>query len=145
MPVGGECVRIVRSFAVAALIATGVGAMTSHSFAQSAPGPYTAAQAAAGAKLYGDNCASCHGAKLEGDVGPALAGDAFISQWPGQTADDVYAEMSTQMPATAPGSLKPAEYLALLAYVLQQNGYPAGPAALDPAKLKTIKIVAQKS
>jgi mono/diheme cytochrome c family protein len=129
----------IAAFALGALAAT-----TGYSFAQNTPGPYTVAQATAGAALYAANCTDCHGAKLEGGTGPALAGDAFISQWNGQTAADVYSGMSTQMPMTSPGSLKPAEYLALMAYILQQNKYPAGPAALDATTLKTVKIAAQK-
>jgi hypothetical protein len=46
------------------------------------------------------------------------------------------------MPLGNPGSLKPAEYLEITAYLLQRNKYPAGPAPLTQAKLKTIKIVA---
>ena len=41
-----------------------------------------------------------------------------------------------------PGSLKPEDYAAVTAYVLQQNGYPAGttPLAKGAAGLKDAKI-----
>jgi len=103
-------------------------------------GVYTAAQATQGAMIFAAQCATCHGAKLEGGAGPQLAGDDFIAKWSGQTADDVHYVVSTQMPMTNPGSLSPAEALAVLAYILQQNHYPAGPTALDAATLKTVKI-----
>ncbi len=47
--------------------------------AQSRPnsGWYTTAQAASGAKAYQKTCASCHGAKLQGGMGPALIGRQF--------------------------------------------------------------------
>ena len=32
---------------------------------------------AAFASLYADNCAACHGAKMEGDIGPELIGDDY--------------------------------------------------------------------
>jgi hypothetical protein len=51
--------------------------------------------------------------------------------------------IATQMPFTAPGSLKPDQVLAVLAYILQQNKYPAGESALTAPKTKTVKIVKQ--
>jgi mono/diheme cytochrome c family protein len=110
--------------------------------AQSA-GTYTADQAQHGAKLYADNCAMCHKADLSGDAGPPLAGKAFIQKWSGQTADDIHDIVATQMPLTAPGSLKPDEDLALVAYILSKNGYPAGDTPLAKANLKSITIKAQ--
>ena len=38
--------------------------------------------------------------------------------------------IANTMPQSDPGSLKPAEYAAVTAYIMQQNGYPAGTAAL---------------
>ena len=44
---------------------------------------YTTAQAAQGQKLYAADCASCHGAKLEGGGGPALTGAAWLQLYGG--------------------------------------------------------------
>ncbi len=133
----------VRPLVVTTIVVTCWSAFSSHaSIAQSA-GVYTQAQAAQGAQLYAAQCASCHGAKLEGGAGPQLAGSDFIGKWSGQTADDVHDVIATQMPQTAPGSLKPAESLALTAYLLQQNKYGAGASPLDAAKLKAVKIAKQ--
>ena len=41
------------------------------------PALYTADQATAGAAVYGQACAACHGAQLEGVAAPALKGSAF--------------------------------------------------------------------
>jgi mono/diheme cytochrome c family protein len=106
-------------------------------------GVYTAAQAQAGAKLFAANCAMCHAADLAGDSGPPLAGKAFLSKWTGQTAADLHDVVATQMPLTSPGSLKPDEALAVVAFILSKNGYPAGAAPLQRAKLKSITIKAQ--
>jgi mono/diheme cytochrome c family protein len=108
-----------------------------------ATGVYAAPQAQSGAKLFAANCAACHGADLSGTAAPPLAGKSFLTKWSGQTAADIHDVVSTQMPLTAPGSLKPAEYIDLVAFVLSKNGYPAGTAPLEKAKLKNITIKAQ--
>lgn len=88
------------------------------------PIPFTATQAATGAKAFAQNCASCHGATLKGVTGPALVGKtSAIAQ---QSLVDVYEYVSQQMPMTAPGSLSKAQYLSIVAYILQKNGHKAG-------------------
>jgi mono/diheme cytochrome c family protein len=136
-------VNFLRWFAALGLASTVATLLVTGSLSAQSGGVYTAAQAAAGAKLFSADCAQCHGQKLEGIAGPALAGKAFLDKWSGQTADDLHYVMSTQMPLTAPGSLKPDEYLDLVAYVLQQNGYAPGSDPLTAAKLKGIKIAPQ--
>ncbi len=96
------------------------------------PGLYTTAQAAAGAKAYAASCASCHGVKLQGVTAPPLKGDAAPYHGTA-TVGDVYNAVSTQMPLNAPGSLSPATYAAIVAYLMQQNGHRAGPKPLTPA------------
>jgi polar amino acid transport system substrate-binding protein len=66
-----------------------------------------------------------------------------MSKWTGQTADDLRDVIATQMPLTNPGSLKPDEVLSVLAYILQQNKYPAGSTPLTAPATKTVKIVKQ--
>ena len=129
--------------AVAALgIATALGLSPAPAAAAVTPsaGAYSAKQAAAGKTLYGDNCSSCHGVDLRGVAGPALTGDAFTSQWTNEPVSDMYGLMSKNMPLGAPGSLKPSEYLAITAYLLQQSKYPAGATPLTIAKLKTVRL-----
>ena len=138
-----KLVRVLAPVALALLVAATVRAQPSA--AQTTSGPYTAAQATAGAALYTAQCSMCHGDKLEGISGPALAGNDFLSKWTGQTADDLRDVIATQMPLTSPGSLKPAEVMSVLAYILQQNKYPAGSVPLTPAISKTVKIAKQGS
>jgi mono/diheme cytochrome c family protein len=118
----------VAALAVLALAATG---------AAKEPGLYTASQAAAGAKAYAAQCVSCHGAKLQGGMGPPLKGAAAPYHGT-MTVGDVYAAVSTQMPMGKPGSLPPTTYAAILAYLLQQNGHPSGPNLLAPAALPKV-------
>ncbi len=136
--------RKLASVAVLAFtFGSGALLVAPHPSAAQSGGVYTTAQAQRGAKLFADDCAMCHGQDLSGGAGPPLAGKAFIGKWSGQTADDVHDVVATQMPLTAPGSLKPDEYLALVAFILSKNGYPAGSAPLEKSKLKTITIKAQ--
>jgi hypothetical protein len=49
------------------------------------------------------------------------------------------------MPAGAPGSLTHDQYTAIMAYILQKNGYPAGSTALDftATQTSTVPLVSQ--
>jgi mono/diheme cytochrome c family protein len=136
--------KLARVLAPVAVALIAAAASTAHPLsAQTTGGVYTAAQATAGAAIYTAQCSMCHGDKLEGVSGPPLAGSDFLAKWSGQTADDLRDIIATQMPLTAPGSLKPAEVMSVLAYILQQNKYPAGSTALTPAASKTVKIAKQ--
>ena len=108
------------------------------------PALYTDAQAQAGAAIYSQSCAACHGPQLEGVAAPALKGSAFgdMATAQGMTADQLLDVITNTMPQSDPGSLKTDEYNAVTAYVLQQNGYPAGTVALtkDAAGLKGAKV-----
>ena len=54
--------------------------------------------------------------------------------------------MTTQMPMNAPASLSHEQYLAILAYILKQNGYPAGskPLAYGAAMNSKITMTSHK-
>jgi mono/diheme cytochrome c family protein len=135
--------KLSRALPVIALALVASAAFTTHSLSAQSGGVYTAAQAKAGAAIFAAQCSVCHGQKLEGVSGPQLAGTDFIGKWTGQTADDLRDVIATEMPLTNPGSLKPNEVLQLLAYMLQQNKYPAGASELTAPKAKTVKIVKQ--
>jgi len=131
---------------VSAVIGVAVFALLPlHAGAQDAkPALYTADQATAGATTYQQACAACHGGALEGVSAPALKGEAFgeMATAQGLTADSLLEVTAATMPQSSPGSLKPEEYNAVVAYILQQNGYPAGTVALAPhaTGLKDAKI-----
>jgi polar amino acid transport system substrate-binding protein len=108
------------------------------------PALYTADQATAGAAVYSQSCAACHGPQLEGVAAPALKGAAFGEMATAQslTVDSLLDVIINTMPQSDPGSLKPEDYAAVTAYILQQNGYPAGTTALakGAAGLKDAKV-----
>ena len=107
-------------------------------------GIYTAEQAAKGKSLANENCAPCHGADIKGgDLAPTLSGNDFIGHWYDAKLSELADKVALTMPANAPGSLKPEEYAAVLAYMLEANGVPAGQATLtmDKPALDAIMIV----
>ena len=112
---------------LAALSITGLRA------AADAPALYTAAQAGAGAAIFAQQCATCHGAALEGVAGPALKGAAFHQMAAAQAlnAQSLLNVISQSMPQDNPGTLSPVQYADLVAFILQQNGYPAGSTELS--------------
>ena len=94
-----------------------------------------------------ENCATCHGDNLEGSGPmPALAGKDFLASWQGKTVGDLYDKTFTTMPATAPGSLTPAQAADIVSYMLSSSRFKAGSTELEPKTevLQQIKIEAPK-
>jgi quinoprotein glucose dehydrogenase len=95
-------------------------------------GVYTAEQAKRGEALYKEQCATCHGDNLEGSGPmPPLAGKDFLTNWGGKTVGDLFEKTATTMPATAPGTLTPAQSADITAHMLAVGKYPAGTTELD--------------
>ncbi len=105
---------------------------------------YTDAQAMNGRDIYYHTCAVCHGEDLTGKVGPALTGRQFHQMVAAQhmTAPMLLQFIATQMPQTKPGSLTPTQCSDIMAFILKENGYPAGdrPLSTDDPKLKDIDL-----
>ena len=110
-------------------------------------GVFTEAQAKRGDVLYKEQCATCHGDNLEGSGPmPALAGKDFLASWQGKTVGDLFDKTATTMPATAPGSLTPAQAVDIVAYMLGASRYKTGATELEAKTevLSQIKIDAPK-
>jgi mono/diheme cytochrome c family protein len=106
-------------------------------------GVYSAEQARRGDALYAKNCASCHGAKLEGhNQAPPLSGAEFVMNWDGQPLSELMERIQTSMPADKPGSLSAKESAEAIALLLRENGLPAGESDLpaDAERLKQIRF-----
>lgn len=95
------------------------------------PALYTQAQAVTGKQKFLDNCALCHGEDLSGLAGPALKGPKFAPAKANFHVGDIFTIVTHNMPATQPGSLPEQDYVEIMAFLLQQNGYPAGDSALS--------------
>ena len=98
-------------------------------------GVMNADQVARGRAGHRTNCSSCHGAE-------AYSGEAFEKAWKGRTLFDLVDLIRTTMPNDNPGQLPLADYVDVVAYILNLNGYPQGEAELaaNEAELKKIRI-----
>ncbi len=122
--------NLARFSAVVLASAAVAGVWMTHAVAQSAPGaaPFTDAQAQAGQAAYAQNCARCH----EAGEAPPLSGSGFLNVWASRTTKDLYARVKDTMPVDNPGSLDSGTAVAIVAYLLKNNGAAAGTAAFTP-------------
>lgn len=85
----------------------------------------------------------CHGAQLEGGAGPPLKGPNLttLGEKTHLSVGDMFTYIATAMPFNAPGSLSKDEYVKIMAYILKQNGYPAGSKALTYSSAGNVKVL----
>ena len=108
-------------------------------------GVFTAEQSARGAKLYAQNCASCHGTSLTGgESAPPLTGGAFSSNWYGLTVGDLFERIRNTMPADRPGRIQRQQNADILSFILSMNRFPTGATELSTQTelLKQIRLEA---
>lgn len=110
-----------------------------------------------GQQIYAEQCASCHGANLEGirnpnlpqGGGPALIGGrgtlntpkfkiTVESYWPYATT--LYDYILRAMPYTAPSSLKPDEVYSLVAFILGRANIIDKKTAMDANSLPKVRM-----
>ena len=104
---------------------------------------YVADQASKGAGLYETSCAECHGPELEGgETAPALAGPDFRWAWNGRSVGELFESIRISMPEGRPRSMTRTEKASVLAFMLSENGFPAGAAELanETDLLETFRI-----
>jgi mono/diheme cytochrome c family protein len=130
---------LARRFVVVLLCSAG-GAWA-HAQPAAQPTVFTAAQASAGKTAFQAHCASCHAGDLGGkDDAPALKGDGFLATWQAKPVNELFDFVRTTMPPEG-GSISQDDYLAIVAYALQENGATAGPQPLTPATSTLISAV----
>ncbi len=134
----GAVLGVLGALAIGALLplaAAGAGAK--------APALYAKSQIAAGEKAYSTKCAMCHGANLEGGAGPPLSGPNMttLGTKTHLTVGDMFGYITANMPMNAPASLSHDEYVAVTAYILNKNGYPAGSKPLTYASANASKVM----
>ena len=112
----------------------------------------------AGAAIYAQKCAVCHGPRGEGiEKNPRLIGreppPGFVfatdakapktigNYWPYATT--LYDYLHRTMPLTAPGSLTSDETYSLAAFLLSENGIIPSTATIDAKTLPAVKMPAQ--
>lgn len=100
-------------------------------------GVYTAAQADRGQVLFRSKCASCHAPNRFTD-------DLFYTSFAGKPMWEMFDVISDTMPEEAPGSMKPEEYVDVMAYLLRLNAFPTGDTELPVGKDALSAIVMEK-
>ena len=98
-----------------------------------ADGLFTSDQVERGRKEFQIACASCH---MLGEH----TGKSFEGKWNGSTLGDFFDLVSNTMPESDPGSLKPEDYVSILAFFLSESGYKEGTTAL-PSDLESLKKI----
>lgn len=108
-------------------------------------GAYTAAQAERGKEAYGKHCSGCHGTDAKGGKATPLTGDLFMMHWEAKTVEQLFHKVRDTMPRGTPAatqSVSENDKLDIIAYVIQQNGFPAGAQELtDEPRLATVQIM----
>jgi uncharacterized protein YjbI with pentapeptide repeats len=100
------------------------------------PVVFTPAQVTQGRGLFGSSCTGCHGENLQGLDAPPLTGDFFTHWYDGPVAA-LFDYIITTMPLDRPGSLTPQQTAALVAFILERNGFAPGetPLPAEPEAL----------
>lgn len=134
----------MKAAAIAAVVVVSLLALryASASAAGTPPPPlpsYADRQARVGQTLYYENCAECHGASLEGNFGPALAGADGNLQW--DTVSYVYNYVTAHMPAGNAGGLSQKEYVEIMAFLLKAHGVAPGANELTAASANASKAM----
>ena len=97
-------------------------------------GVYTTGQADRGYGEYGRYCARCHGPDLDGiGAAPMLYSSRFLDRWREDSLRTLYDYVKTNMPQDGkpgPGGLTPAQYVDIVAFLLQSSELPAGTSEL---------------
>jgi len=93
---------------------------------------YTAAQAARGDQVFHAVCMACHTVADH-------TGASFQAKWGKGTAAPLFVRVS-MMPENAPGSLPKDDYIAVMAYMMRESGFPAGKTPLPSEITELDKI-----
>ena len=99
---------------------------------------YSDTQATRGQQLYQKLCVNCHGATLEGVVGPPLAGDLFLSVWSARPLGDLVDKIEQTMPPGQPDSLGRPQAIDLAAFILRSGQVSTRAIDLGTAELGQI-------
>jgi S-disulfanyl-L-cysteine oxidoreductase SoxD len=144
---GQAATRLALGGAACALVMAGMFSVTGQARQARTvdAGVYSTAQAQRGAALYKAQCVACHGEKLEGLVGPMLAGPDFVTAWGGRSVGELVDKIQKTMPLQAPGSLTQDQSIDLAAYILQTSNFKAGQGALGAGQLAQVTFPAARA
>ena len=132
--------------ALAAIVAALMSTLFSSVIAQNPPriwaGAYTTAQAERGRAVVEAHCGECHQDDLTGGEGPALVGPTFMLKWELNSVERLFHKIRDTMPEAGSSDVSDVEKLDTVAYILQQNGFPAGATDLtEGGALAELRII----
>jgi cytochrome c5 len=110
-------------------------------------GVYTKAQADGAKAQFDKICAECHAFTVAAKKKPKdlpLGDEPFITSWDGRTLGELVTTIVTTMPNDGSAAVSDDEAVNLVAYILQQNGYPAGERALTKAGASEVVLRPKK-
>lgn len=96
-------------------------------------GFFTEAQALRGRTVFRSICSECH-------YSSEFSSDSFKFAWRRRDAGALYGYIADAMPEDAPGSLTTQQYLDVLSYILDMNGFPTGSDELGADVLGDISL-----
>lgn len=94
---------------------------------------YSEEQAREGRQVFDVECSLCHAPS-------EFSGRIFQLSWTGRPLGALFSQIRGTMPLDRPGALTPAQYAAVVAYLLELNGYPAGESLL-PAEAEELSRI----
>jgi polar amino acid transport system substrate-binding protein len=109
--------------------------------ATSNEGLYTKAQADGAKKQFDKICADCHPFTVAAKKKPKdlpLGEEPFFEQWTGRPLTELVTLIALTMPNDGSAVVTEEEAVDLVAYILQQNGYPAGSKPLTKASASAV-------
>lgn len=135
---------VMRALVVVAALSLSAG----HTLAQNSDpqiwsGVFTAAQAERGRAVVQNHCSECHQEDLSGGEGPALAGPTFMLKWETHSVERLFHKIRDTMPSRDDTDVTLQQKLDTVAYILQQNEFPAGSTELadTPGALASLRLV----
>jgi mono/diheme cytochrome c family protein len=136
---------------LAGLLAAALAVSIAAAAEQAAPAPasrsardgvFNKEQVERGRTVYNAQCARCHGETLGGgENSPALVDDGFFKIWDGRTVGELVEYTRTTMPSDGPGKITRKRCIDIAAYLLSENGFPAGDSEL-PTELDALNQIA---
>ncbi|HEY0875406.1 MAG TPA: cytochrome c [Vicinamibacterales bacterium] len=104
-------------------------------------GVYTKAQADGAKKQFETICADCHPFTVAAKKKPKdlpLGDEPFFDSWSGRPLSEMITLIALTMPNDGSATVTDEEAANLVAYILQQNGYPAGSVPLTTATASAV-------
>jgi S-disulfanyl-L-cysteine oxidoreductase SoxD len=124
------------ALAWAAALVTGTAAADGVAQQTTNDGLYTKAQADGARALYNKVCLGGHPVTVAEKKKPKdlpLGDDPFFDEWEGRTVRELVSIIALTMPNDGSAVISDEEATDLVAYILQQNGFPAGASPLSKA------------